>query len=274
MVGRASGYSVSALSGRCPRISVPDRVVSPFPATPLRTVRAVLPHTALPRIVTHRRVRRQSENGRLLTGGLALSALTQRFSFQPVIRLPGLPSDRVVLSRPSQRYYARLRLPLGRVPTRPRPLPHLLTQEGLSSSPTDCSCIPRPLHRRVLGGCTSQGFTASVAFADLSPARLPLVRRFLGGCLTMRQPSLHAADCRVARLPEEGFVSGLRRGDFAPFSIRRRSATRRLGPYRDRTCTGKPLGAYLDAPQARHSGKLSTVVLRNLAHTPAWKQGL
>src|SRR6266852_4754845 len=44
----------------------------------------------------------------------------------------------------------------------------------------------------------------------------------------------------------EDFVSGLRRRDFAPFSIRRRSATRRLGPYRDRTFTGKPRTASLD----------------------------
>src|SRR6266581_8494274 len=57
MVGLASDCSVAALSGRCQRISVRDLVASPFPAAPLRTVRAVLPHTALPRIVTHRRGR-------------------------------------------------------------------------------------------------------------------------------------------------------------------------------------------------------------------------
>ena len=107
----------------------------------------------------------------------------------------------------------------------------------------DCPCMPRPLRRRVLGGCASQILTASVAFADLRPARLPLVPPSPGGCLTTRQTSLHAADCRVARPPEEGFVSGLRRGDFAPFSIRRRSATRRLGPYRNRTFTGKHITA-------------------------------
>jgi hypothetical protein len=80
-----------------------------------------------------------------------------------------------MLSPSCQRYYARLRLPLGWVPTRRSPLPFFLTQEGLSSSPMDFPCIPRPLRRRVLDGCTSQGFTASVAFADLRPARLPLV---------------------------------------------------------------------------------------------------
>ena len=170
-----------------------------------------------------------------------------------MIRLPGLPSDRVLLSRPYQRYYARLRLPLGPVPTRLSPLPHLLTQEGLSSSPSDCSCIPRPLRRRVLGGCTSQGFTASMAFAAPVPARLPLLP--LPGCITAPQTSRNAADCRLARPPKEGFVSGLRRGDFAPFSIRRRSATRRLGPYRDQTFTGKPRSASLGTHFRPHSGK-------------------
>jgi len=67
----------------------------------------------------------------------------------------------------------------------------------------------------------------------------------------MRQTSLDAADCRFACPPFEGFVSGLQRPDFAG---RRRSATRLLGRYRDRTFTGKPHKAYLDTPQARHSG--------------------
>src|SRR5947209_3177154 len=69
----------------------------------------------------------------------------------------------------------------------------------------------------------------------------------------MRQTSRHAADCRFARPPAEGFVSGLRRTDFA---ARRHSATRRLGPYRDRTFTGKLIRASLDTPPARHSGNL------------------
>ena len=50
-----------------------------------------------------------------------------------------------------------------------------LPQEGLSSSVMDCAYIPRPLRRRVLGGCASQGFTASMAFAHKAGARLPLV---------------------------------------------------------------------------------------------------
>src|SRR5260370_39676992 len=100
-----------------------------------------------------------------------------------------------------------------------------LTEEGLSSSLTDCPCIPRPLRRRVLDGCTSQGFTASMACADWSPARLPLAPQSPGGCLTTRQTSRDAADCRFARRPKDGFDSGLLRPDFAG---RRPSATRRL----------------------------------------------
>ena len=124
--------------------------------------------------------------------------------------------------------------------------------EGLSSSVNDYPDIPRPLRRGVLDGCTSQRFTASLAFAQHSRARLPLVP--LPGCVTTLQTSLDAADCQLARPPREDFVSGLRRGDFAPFSIRRRSATRRLGPYRDRTFTGKPLTASLDTRMLPHSG--------------------
>jgi hypothetical protein len=66
--------------------------------------------------------------------------------------------------------------------------------------------------------------------------------------LTARQTSRHAADHRFARPPYEDFVSGLRR---RPYDRRRRSATRRLDPYRDRTPTGKSNTAYLDAPGRR-----------------------
>src|SRR5437762_6419 len=44
---------------------------------------------------------------------------------------------------------------------------------------------------------------------------------------------------------EEDVVSGLRRPGLPD---RRRVATRPLGRYRGRTCTGKPNGAFLDAP--------------------------
>jgi len=119
-------------------------------------------------------------------------------------------------------------------------------REGLSSSWSDCPHVPSPLHRRVLGGCALTGspfFSTSVAFdaqrAPAAQARLPLGPLWLPTQvnLTVRQSSLDATDRTVARPPCEDFVSGLRRPDFAG---RRRSATRQLGLYRDRTCTGKP----------------------------------
>src|SRR5712692_7521068 len=107
---------------------------------------------------------------------------------------------------------SRLRAVLGPAPT-PSRLACALTEEGLSRSGWDCPCIPRPLRRRVLDGCTSQGFTASVAFAAPVPARLPLFP--LPGCLTTPQTSRDAADCRIACPPREDVVSGLRQPDFA-----------------------------------------------------------
>src|SRR5207245_10504992 len=55
--------------------------------------------------------------------------------------------------------------PSGPGPTAAHTAP-LLAQEGLSSSVNDCPDIPRPLRRRVLDGCTSQRFTASLTFAS------------------------------------------------------------------------------------------------------------
>ena len=48
------------------------------------------------------------------------------------------------------------------------------SEEGLSSSAFDYPDIPCPIRRRVRDGCTSQIFTASVAFAPQRRARLPL----------------------------------------------------------------------------------------------------
>src|SRR6266699_229115 len=48
-------------------------------------------------------------------------------------------------------------------------------------------------------------------------------------------------------LPRRTWSAGFDGGISPSFSIRRRSATRRRGPYRDRTFTGKPLTASLDA---------------------------
>src|SRR6266542_1420801 len=230
MTGVSSGYSVAALSGRCPRIALLD--------------------PALPRIVTHRQGRTPVGERSPLYGWISL------VSTHPAALLPASdPAARPSLGRGC--VVPALVTVLCPAPT-PSRLAVAQAEEGLSSSPTDYPCIPRPLRRGVLDGCASQGFTASVAFADLSPARLPLLPWSPRGCLTTRQPSLHAADCRFARPPREGFVSGLRRADFA---ARRRSATRRLGPYRDRTYTGKPLGAYLDTPQARHSRQIRRLFL-------------
>ncbi len=236
MVGLASDCSVSALSGRCPRISVPDRVVSPFPATPLRTVRKVLPYTALHRIVTPARVEPPTEVDRLVLGWIGST------NTHPADLL-GQPDPAARPSLEGGSVVPLLQTVLCPAPT-PSRLASALTEEGLSSSALDCPCIPRPLRRRVLDGCTSQGFTASLAFALESRARLPLFP--LPGCVTTLQTSRNAADCRLARPPKEDLVSGLRRRDFALFSIRRRSATRRLGPYRGQTFTGKPNAACLD----------------------------
>src|SRR5947207_14271622 len=66
---------------------------------------------------------------------------------ESVVRLPGLPSAGVVLSPSCKRYYARLRLPLGRITPKPRrvsPVPH-----------TPVPAFRVPLRRRVRGGCTS-----------------------------------------------------------------------------------------------------------------------
>src|SRR6266851_137392 len=236
MVGLASDCSVSALSGRCPRISVPDRVVSPFPATPLRTVRKVRPYTALHRIVTPARVEPPTEVDRLVLGWIGST------NTHPADLL-GQPDPAARPSLEGGSVVPLLQTVLCPAPT-PSRLASALTEEGLSSSALDCPCIPRPLRRRVLDGCTSQGFTASLAFALESRARLPLFP--LPGCVTTLQTSRNAADCRLARPPKEDLVSGLRRRDFALFSIRRRSATRRLGPYRGQTFTGKPNAACLD----------------------------
>lgn len=254
MVGVSSDCSVAALSGRCPRIALPDggppRLQQPLSEPCVR---------------------------------FSLTRLSTRSSPPPLGRWGGCLGDRSpflgLVSSMSTHQTDLFRHPdlaagpsLGRGSVVPLPdggtlpgsdsLSLLLraSEEGLSSSVSDCSCIPRPLRRGVPGGCTSQGFTASVAFAVFSPARLPLVPRFPRGCLTTRQTSRDAADCRVARLPKEDVVSGLRRPDFAG---RRRSATRRLGPYRDRTFTGKPLTASLDTPEV-----CTPAITRNLVRIP------
>jgi hypothetical protein len=143
-----------------------------------------------------------------------------------MVRLPGLPSDGVLLSPPCRRYYARLRLPRGRKRPGPR-----------RASPVPRRTLPA-FHVPYAGGF----LTAALPRASPRPWPSPLPCGLgsllipLPGCVTTPQTSLHATDGRVACPPREDVVSGLRRRDFAR---RRRSATRRLGPYRDRTCTGQ-----------------------------------
>src|SRR5438105_229782 len=91
-----------------------------------------------------------------------------------MVRLPGLPSVRVVLSRTCYRYYARLGCPPGREgppfrvscehPRRASPVPR-----------SDYLCVPFPIRRGVLGGCKSKVFPTSLAFVLAARTRLSLV---------------------------------------------------------------------------------------------------
>jgi len=77
--------------------------------------------------------------------------------------------------------------------------------EGLPSSRRHYLYIPHPIRRRVLGGCDFRFFTASMAFAVISAARLPLLPPSQAGPLTTLQVSLHAADHTVA--PPKGLLT-------------------------------------------------------------------
>src|SRR5664279_4682680 len=70
--------------------------------------------------------------------------------------------------------------------------------EGLPSSRRHYLNVPRPVRRRVLGGCSSRIFTASMAFTVITAARLPLLPPSRAGPLTTLQASLDAADRTVA----------------------------------------------------------------------------
>ena len=70
--------------------------------------------------------------------------------------------------------------------------------QGLPSSRRHYLNVPRPIRRRVLGGCSSRIFTASMAFTVITAARLPLLPPSRAGPLTTLQASLHAADRPVA----------------------------------------------------------------------------
>ena len=120
-----------------------------------------------------------------------------------------LPSPTVVMSARLQQYYGRLRRPPGATSTSRcepviGPASSLTTRrspagEGLPSARRHYLNVPRPLRRRVLGGCDFRFFTASMAFTVVSAARLPLLPPFTrAGPLTTLQASLHAADRPVA----------------------------------------------------------------------------
>ena len=149
-------------------------------------------------------------------------------------------------------YYAPLRLPLGGF----RP-----AQEGLSSSVPGCPCIPRPLRRGVLGGCTSQVFPTSIGLRLSGPGSAP-------PCPLHAEAPNGAADfalCCGLQVCSPSLMRTLSAGIDAGLSAsRRRPATRRLGPYRDRTLTGKPNTACLDTPHHRrpkltHPGLVKSV---------------
>ena len=87
--------------------------------------------------------------------------------------------------------------------------------EGLPSSRRHYLNVPRPIRRGVLGGCASRLFTASMAFAVISAARLPLLPPSRAEPLTTLQASLNAADRPVAP-PCRAFDAALRRRAFPP----------------------------------------------------------
>ena len=106
-----------------------------------------------------------------------------------------------------RQYYGRLRRPPGSAPLpgitgyRSRHSDSALAGcragEGLPSSRRHHLNVPSPIRRRVLHGCTSRCFTASMAFALISGARHSLSPPE-GRPLTTPQASLYATDRSVA----------------------------------------------------------------------------
>lgn len=86
--------------------------------------------------------------------------------------------------------------------------------EGFPSSRIDHPTVPLPLPRGVLDRCTSRIYTASMAFALNSRARLPLAPAH-GTSVTRRQDSLDVTDRPVAS-PRGAFDTGLRPRAFPP----------------------------------------------------------
>ena len=98
--------------------------------------------------------------------------------------LAALPSPAVVLSARLDRYRDRLRRPPGSMPISrcnfwglDAPIVRFAEHragEGLSSSRRHLLCVARFIRRRVLDGCNSRVFTASMASTPNSRARLSL----------------------------------------------------------------------------------------------------
>ena len=137
-----------------------------------------------------------------------------------------LPSPAVVLSVRLKQYYDPLRRPPGTTSTSqwytpvigrdaPAALADHRAGEGLPSSRRHLLNVPHPLRRRVLHGCTSRLYTASMAFTPNYRARHSLLPARRRDALTTRQASLDAADRSVAS-PARAFDAGLRHRAFPP----------------------------------------------------------
>lgn len=134
-----------------------------------------------------------------------------------------LPSPGVVLSHGLDRYYGPIRHPPDRTRLHQRlirahrfPDQHRSAGagEGFPSSRIDHPTVPLPLPRGVLDRCASRIYTASMAFALNSRARLPLAPAN-GASVTRRQDSLDVTDRPVAS-PKRAFDAGLRPRAFPP----------------------------------------------------------
>jgi hypothetical protein len=186
---------------------------TPFPASPLRTVHAVLPytarpqavdarHSALPRALAAPPSSRPSEARSLRVTSLAAIPLPPRWAAH-LARDPSLHQGSVVPGisgttassdpRSALTHFAGTPL-IGLAAPSPQTgwHPAWLTagaKTGLSCSVMGCVIVPLPIRRRVLGCCTSKPFAPSMAFASKPQARLPLVPGIPQGEITTRQDS-------------------------------------------------------------------------------------
>ena len=213
------------------------------PAPPHRTVREVLPHTAL-RCPSSCGIRFLPWRTGIVSSTvlelhlwvwLALKAFTNSYPFltRGQSSAPSLGQGYVVLTvistmgtsdSPSWLPFPFHGLPLiGSV------------TPGVTSRPGGVSPVPKPTVPTFRSPYTGGFFGAALPSSSRLPwpspkrARLgSLLTRSRGKTLTMRQDSLYVTDCRVV-------MTSLRRSDY---SWRRMVTTGRLGPYPDRTFTG------------------------------------